>query len=150
MDDMKAALGRHPFFVGVPESVVAGALRQAEFLNWKKDEVIFRKGGRAHSVYLIRRGRVAVEMPAPDRGPVHIQWVRSGEVLGWSWLLPPYRWRFDARAHTATRAIALPAAWMRTQCRRVPRLGNRVMKHTADIIMNRWTRAVKRRLDAGR
>lgn len=150
MKDLQSALARHPFFAGVPVPVLAGALRHAELVAWKRGETIFRKGGWARSVYLIRRGKVAVEMPGADGGPDRIEWVRGGEVLGWSWFVPPYRWRFDARARTATTAIALPAAWMRAQCRRVPELGNLVMKRTAGIILHRWTGAARRLLDSGR
>ena len=61
-------------------------------------QLLFREGDPADTFYLVRHGSVALETFVPARGPVMIETLEAGEVVGWSWLFPPYRWHFDARA----------------------------------------------------
>jgi CRP-like cAMP-binding protein len=83
-----------------------------------------------------------VELFAPQRGAVAIDTYGEGDVLGWSWLIPPYHWRFDARAIEPTRAISLDARCMRTKCENDHDLGYELMK--------RFARIIEQRLDATR
>ena len=112
--DMIEELGRHPFMKGLSGELVA---RMAEctdgIVHWNDDEVIFRSGGEADKCYLIRNGEVALEMHSPGVGSRIIQTVARGQVLGWSWLFPPYRWAFDARVLTPTDAVVLDGAKVR-------------------------------------
>ena len=71
----------------------------------KKRDVIFREGEEANNFYLIRSGRVALQLFADRRGPLVISTLEEGDILGWSWLSSPYRWKFTARALEVTRAI---------------------------------------------
>src|ERR1700682_3616798 len=61
-------------------------------------ELLAREGETAKTFYLIRAGHVALDLHPPDRGVVSIQTVEAGEIVGWSWLVPPHRWQFDCRA----------------------------------------------------
>ena len=99
-------------------------------------EMIFRQGGSADQCYLIRHGRVSVEICSP-KGPVIIQTLGEGEVLGWSWLFPPYKWHFDARALELTRAIALDGVCLRGKCDQDPKLGYELMKRFSAIMHER-------------
>jgi CRP-like cAMP-binding protein len=69
-------------------------------------QIIFQKGETANRFYLIERGRVALESSAGD-DVVRIGQVGPGDLLGWSWIFPPYVWHFDARAIEPTTAIFL-------------------------------------------
>ncbi len=64
---------------------------------------IFKEGEAADTFYLIRDGKVAVEIFAPQRKPIIVATLGEGEILGWSWLLPPYQWKFHARAMRSAR-----------------------------------------------
>ena len=79
---------------------------------------IFKEGQEANEFYLIRDGRVALEIFAPQRKPTIIETLGEGEILGWSWLLPPYQWRFHARSVGQTRAIALDGRCLGPSARR--------------------------------
>ena len=97
-------------------------------MRFNAGESVCRQGDEANHFYLIRAGKVALEIPVPGRGTVTIQTLGDGEILGWSWLIPPYRWRFDARAVETTRAIAFDGRCLRSKCEEDPQLGYELLK----------------------
>ena len=78
----------------------------------------------------------------PARGPMMIETIEAGEVIGWSWLFEPYRWHFDARALSAVRATAFDGACLRAKCETDPALGYALMSRFAQVLIERlqWTR----------
>ncbi|MBL8222353.1 MAG: cyclic nucleotide-binding domain-containing protein, partial [Bryobacterales bacterium] len=78
-------------------------------------EYIFRQGEEANHFYLIRQGKVTKEISPPQSEPLVVQTLEEGDILGWSWLVPPYQWKYDAKAVTMTRAIALDGACLRNK-----------------------------------
>jgi CRP/FNR family cyclic AMP-dependent transcriptional regulator len=104
--------------------------------------VLFREGEAADRFFLIRHGSVALELYVPARGPAIIETLEAGEVAGWSWLFPPYRWHFDARALTPVRATAFDGACLRGKCEDDPKLGYELMSRFAQVLIERlqWTR----------
>jgi len=109
-------LAVHPFVVGMEESQVR---RIAECLTtvtqFATDQAIFHSGGVARVLYLIRSGDVALEVAAPGAGTRIVATLHAGDALGWSWMFPPYRWAFDARALAPTEAIVIDGEKLR-QC----------------------------------
>ena len=99
---------------------VAGCGRNVRF---DAGEQLFREGDAADVFYVVRHGSVAVETFVPARGPMMIETIEAGEVIGWSWLFPPYRWHFDARALTQVRATYFDGACLRGKCDADPALG---------------------------
>ena len=85
----------------------------------------------------MRAGRVAIELHAPGRGARVLQTVGPGEILGWSWLFPPYRWAFDARAVEEVRAVEFDGACLRKKCEADPVLGYALMKRFAGVFARR-------------
>ncbi|HEX6696378.1 MAG TPA: cyclic nucleotide-binding domain-containing protein, partial [Solirubrobacteraceae bacterium] len=77
------------------------------------DEWIMREGEDARAFYVIRQGAVALQTAVPGRGAVVLQTLHDGELLGWSWLVPPYKAAFDARSLGTTQAIQLDGACLR-------------------------------------
>jgi CRP/FNR family transcriptional regulator, cyclic AMP receptor protein len=100
-------------------------------------QFLFREGESADTFYVIRNGRVQVETFSPEHGPIIIQTEAEGEVLGWSWLVPPYHWRFDARATEQVRVIAIDGKCLREKCEEDHNLGYELMKRFALIIAER-------------
>jgi hypothetical protein len=78
-----------------------------------------------------------VEVIAPQRGAITIETVGDGELLGWSWLIPPFQWHFDARALNLTRAIALDARCLRGKCDADPALGYELLKRFSQVMEQR-------------
>lgn len=114
--NLESILNEHPFFAGMKaeyKELLAGCASNVRF---KSGQFILREGGPANAFYLLREGKVALEICPPGRKPIPIQKLAEGDVLGWSWLVPPFRWRFDAHAVGPTRAIALDAQCLRKKC----------------------------------
>jgi len=80
---------------------------------------------------------VALEIFAGHRGPITVETLEDGDIVGWSWLFPPYRWRFDARAVETTRAIALNGKCLRTKSEQDHDLGYELLKRFARIVEER-------------
>jgi CRP/FNR family cyclic AMP-dependent transcriptional regulator len=137
METLQRILAEHPFFKGLEMPYLQLLAECASNVRFNAGEVIFREGEEADLFYLIRQGKVAVEMFAPNRGPVIIQTLGEGDLLGWSWLIEPYRWRFEARAVELTRAIALDGECLRLKCEEDHSLGYELMKRIAHVIEHR-------------
>jgi CRP/FNR family cyclic AMP-dependent transcriptional regulator len=137
IENLERMLTEHPFFEGLNKRCLQLLVECASNVRFNAGEVIFREGEEAGLFYLIRHGRVSVETFAPNRGPIIIQTLGEGDLLGWSWLIEPYRWRFEARAVELTRAIALDGTCLRGKCEGDHELGYELMKRIAHVIEKR-------------
>jgi CRP-like cAMP-binding protein len=144
---LESVLAEHPFFRDLPPDDLAYIAGCARNVRFEEGQYIFREGEQADHFYLIRHGRVALEIFVPERGPLVTETVAEGEVLGWSWLFPPYRWSSDARAVEVTAALALDGACLRAKCETDTRLGYELMRRFAQIIMERLHATRVRLLD---
>jgi CRP/FNR family transcriptional regulator, cyclic AMP receptor protein len=138
IESLERILAAHPFFKGMEPVYHQLFLDCASNVRFEAGEYIFREGGEAEQFYLIRHGRVAVEISTPERGSVIVQSLGEGDVLGWSWMMPPYRWRFDARAVELTRAIALDGRCLRERSEEDHDLGFQLMKRSAQVMEERF------------
>jgi CRP-like cAMP-binding protein len=137
METLERILLEHPFLKGLDRSYIELIVGCASNVRFNAGEFIFREGEEANRFYFIRHGRVALEIFVPERGAITIQTLGEGDVLGWSWLFPPYRWHFDARALELTRAIALDGKCLRQKCEENHDLGYELMKRFAHVIEER-------------
>jgi CRP/FNR family cyclic AMP-dependent transcriptional regulator len=137
METLERILGEHPFFQNLDEPYLQLVTGCASNVRFEPDAYIFREGEEANQFYLIRQGRVALQILAPDRGPITVETLEEGDILGWSWLIPPYNWHFDARALELTRAIALDAKCLRRKCEEDHNLGYELLKRFGHIMEQR-------------
>jgi CRP/FNR family cyclic AMP-dependent transcriptional regulator len=144
-ESLERILGEHPFFGGMEEPYLQLFVDCASNVRFNAGEMIFREGEDANTFYLIRHGKVALETSGPQHGSVIIETLSEGEVLGWSWMVPPYRWRFDARAVEAVRAIALDGRCLRGRSEEDHDLGYELMKRAA-LVMERRLQAARLQL----
>ena len=147
MQTLDELIASSPVFAGMPAeylTLVAGCAQNAGF---EEGALLFREGDVADTFYLVRRGRVAFELHTPDRGGLVIETADSGDVVGWSWLFPPFRAHFDARAVEEVRAIAFDGACLRGKCEEDPRLGYELMQRFAQIMIDRLQHTRFRLLD---
>ncbi len=110
-------------FRSLAEHQIDRLCRASSETRFEPREIIVRAGDAADEFYLLRSGRAAVEVFTHDRGPITIQTVAAGDILGWSWLVEPFRWHFDAQATERTEAIAFDARQIRAACRTEPEFG---------------------------
>jgi CRP/FNR family cyclic AMP-dependent transcriptional regulator len=142
METIEGLLHEVPLFRGMTNEqleLLAGCASNARF---QEGAVLFREGEAADTFYLVRHGTVALETFVPSRGAVTIETIEPGEVVGWSWLFPPYRWHFDSRAITLVRATAFDGACLRGKCEADSALGYDLMSRFAQVLIERlqWTR----------
>jgi CRP-like cAMP-binding protein len=135
----------HPFAKDMPRRVLERLADFAIETEFAPGEVIFREGDPANRFYLLLEGKVALESFVEGRGLVTVQTLSGGEVLGWSWLFPPYYWHFDARAVEPTRAVFLYGTPLRELCAEDPQIGYELFKRFAAIVVNRL-QATRRQL----
>ena len=135
-------LAEVPFFAELSAAQVELLAGCASNVGFASGDMLFREGGAADVFYVVRHGTVAIEAFTPTRGGMTIETIGAGEVIGWSWVFPPYRWHFDARALTEVRATSFDATCLRAKCEDDPRLGYDLMKRFAQVFSERlkWTR----------
>ena len=135
----------HPFCRGLSVRHVQILIDSAMETEFAAGQLIFREGDIANRFYLLQAGQVALESSAREREPILIQTVGAGDVLGWSWLFPPYYWHFDARAVERTTAIFFYGTRLREQCEADHDLGYELIKRISLILLNRL-QATRRQL----
>ncbi|MFN8162201.1 MAG: cyclic nucleotide-binding domain-containing protein [Solirubrobacterales bacterium] len=105
--------------------------------SFEAGDRLFREGEAADYFYALRRGRVALEIFVTGRGPITIETLGPGELLGWSWIFPPFRWHLDATARERGTAIAFDAACLRGKCDEDHELGYELMRRFATLLIER-------------
>ena len=128
------SLKEHPFARSLHPRHLEILLACARRCTTDAGQYIWRQGEQADSLLLICSGQVSLEIAIPLQGSLAIETVGPGEVLGWSWLLPDYRWQFDARAITAVDAICLNGQSLRDQCERDSTFGYRLLKILTPVV----------------
>jgi CRP-like cAMP-binding protein len=134
MQSLEPYLAEHPFLKGLKPNLLKILVGCASNVRFDVGQFILREGEEANNFYIIRHGKVAIELFAAERGTITIQTIGEGEILGWSWLISPYRWRFDARVVDLTRAIALDGKCLRTKCEQDHNLGYELLKRFVHVI----------------
>lgn len=147
MEDLDRILREHPFFRGLPAPFYGFVGGCAKNVLFEPSARIFKEGAEAAHFYLLREGQVALELASGEGTMITFQTIGPGDVLGASWLVPPYRWTFDARALVRTRAIALDAVCLRTKCEENPELGWDLMKRFVPVLVERMQAARLQMLD---
>jgi len=147
MQTMEEVLGSQPFFAGLN----AGAMRLiagcASNVHFAEGEFLFQEGHEANQFWVIRRGRVAMQLESPGQGAIVTDTMDEGEVVGWSWLVPPYRFFADGRAVTPVSATALDGACLRGKCEADPELGYQLLKRVTSVMYQRLQSTRIRLLD---
>lgn len=137
MEGLERILAEHRLFAGLGQPFIELAAGCAKNTVFRPDEYVFHAEEPADWIYLVRHGRVALELATPGHGAIQFETVGEGEIVGVTWLLPPYRWGSDARAIELTRAIALDARCLRDKCEADHDLGYEVLKRFLPVLVQR-------------
>ncbi len=147
METLEDIVLAQPFFAGLEPAIgalIAGCARNHRF---DPDTYLFHEGEDASEFFLLREGDVALEIHAAGRPTLVLGTVHAGDIVGASWLIPPYRWNSDARARTPVRALGIDAACLRGKCEDDPRTGYAMMKRFAPLLVRRLQAAHLQLLD---
>lgn len=134
---LEQIVSEHPFFAGVDEAFCKLVSGCAKNVHFEAGQYLGREGDPADKLYMLRHGRVAFEIAAPGRTPVTFQTIGEGDIVGVSWLIPPYRWSYDAKAVDFVRAIAIDATCLRDKCEADHDLGYEMMKRFVPVLVKR-------------
>ncbi|HWN96252.1 MAG TPA: Crp/Fnr family transcriptional regulator [Methylomirabilota bacterium] len=128
---------QHPFLAGMDERNRQIFLHGAKEQQFAPGEIIFREGDPANTLYLIEAGQVALETTSAGSGTTVIQTLGASDVLGWSWLFPPFAWHFQARATQPTRAICCDGGHLLVEAEEDPAFGYAVMRRISQLVIQR-------------
>jgi len=137
MKTLEPILKKHPFFKDLEQEYLEFIAGCASNVQFKQKEILMKQGDPADKFYLIREGMVAINLPVSTARTITLQTVCSGGIVGWSWLIPPYRYRFDCRVVEDTRAIVLDGKCLREKCEKNHDLGYEMLKRLAGVFTQR-------------
>lgn len=143
-------LAAQTFFQGMGERQLELLAQDSMLAGFLAGERILSEGGIANRFYLILEGQVELESLVYEEQAIHIQTLGAGDVLGWSWLFPPYYWHFDARAATPTKAIFFYGTHLRELCEENHDLGYELIKRVSGIVIRRLQAARRELVEHGK
>lgn len=136
-EELSELVQGHPFFHGFTAANVRAMSENAVARTYEAGDVLATEGTPANEFLLLFEGKVALEVGASDHPHITVQTVGPGEVLGWSWLVPPHRWRFDVRALKRTRVIAMDGGVLRRVLAARPSLGYKFLIRFLPLLAER-------------
>ena len=135
MQTLAPLLAAHPFFKDLEPRFLQVVMDCAANTRFPAGASLCREGEAANQFYLLRHGKVALQISVPERGPVTIETMEAGEVCGWSCLFPPYRWHFDVQALELTRTLVFDGQCLRAKCEADHDLGYALMQRFAQVMV---------------
>ena len=144
---IEKTLAENAFFAGLDAGAVDFLSKHAKERTVKGGEVLFRQGQHADKFYLVRSGRITVEIPAVYGPSMEIQNLGQGEVLGWSWFIEPYDWDFQARTEEDTELLEFDGDGVLQHCEDNASFGYEVLKRFTRLMSDRLTAARQRMMD---
>jgi CRP/FNR family transcriptional regulator, cyclic AMP receptor protein len=146
-ETMASRVALHPFLAGMNRGQLVLLADCAVSVRFAPGDIILREGDHADRVYLIETGRVILESGKGHGKPVVVDTIGAGDLLGWSWMFPPYSWQFTARAVEPTRAIFFTGPVLREYCERDHSLGFELLKRLTAVMNRRMQNARRKMLD---
>jgi CRP-like cAMP-binding protein len=101
--------------------------------------LLAREGETANAFHLIQSGHVSLGTRMPAHDDLQIHTAGPGDIVGWSWLVPPHRWQFECRAIDEVQGLKFNAEWLRSQCETDHELSHHLYKYLATVLAGRLT-----------
>ena len=127
-------LSAHEFFSEFSDDVLKFLCECPSTREIKKGQILFLQGEHADKFYVVRSGRISLQMPAIMCPTLVIQTVDEDQVLGWSWLISPYQWNFQTKAEDDSELLQFDGAVILAQCEQDPKLGFELVKKFAALM----------------
>jgi len=147
MQSIENYLSTHSFFAGLEDGFMKFLSNSAKELRIKEGGVLFQQGKPADKFYLLRSGQVSVQVPALVGPTLELQVLGEDQMLGWSWLIPPYRWNFQARALEDTELLEFDGSVILARCEEDPKFGYELFKRFAALMSERLDSARQKIMD---
>jgi CRP/FNR family transcriptional regulator, cyclic AMP receptor protein len=147
---MRQQLAANGFFAGLAPEFLDFLAAHAKTRAFKELEVAFHFGERAQSFFLVTSGHLSIEVAAIEGPALELQNLGPGSVLGWSWLIAPHRWAFQARATTPATLIEFDGDAVLAECEANPKFGYEVLKRFSALMSDRLRHARQRMIEEWR
>jgi CRP-like cAMP-binding protein len=147
MSSIKDYLSSHAFFSGLNDDFIEFLADSATKMRIKEGESLFKQGERADKFYLLRSGQISIQVPALMGPTLDIQTLGEDQILGWSWLISPYRWSFQARAVEDSEVIEFDGSAILERCEKDPAFGYELFKRFAALMSERLDAARQKMMD---
>jgi len=143
-NEIEAILKGHPFFEGLDAGQLSAIADCATDSQYETGQFIFKEGQPSEHFFLIRSGGVALEIFVPGKGPIILQTIHENSILGWSWLVPPYKKQYDAQAVKPVKALKFDGKKVRGLCEKDPKLGCTLLMKFSEIMSERlWATRIQ-------
>ena len=139
MNELSQFLATQSDLRGLTQEQIEKLIECTATIYVKQGENLFTTGSMANQFYVIKSGRFDLSLYTEQRGPQTLETIRRGEVLGWSWILPPHRWVFDAKAVVDSEVIVFNAFTVLDMCKKDPDLNTSILKLFLKILSRRLT-----------
>ena len=150
MKNIEARVSDHPFLRSLTPEHLEIATKNATDAEYEPDQILFREGEPANRFFLIESGRVAIEWRSPEGRTLRVQTLGAGEVVGWSWMFPPFCWHFQARAVEPTHMLVLDGAHLLVTAEDDPKFGYDLMRRISQILIDRLQASRKKGIESDR
>jgi CRP/FNR family transcriptional regulator, cyclic AMP receptor protein len=139
---------------GLSSDEAAKVMALGKLVSIPAGSALFNLGDQADRVYLVVRGRIALTLPIQIRGAeedVLVEERLAGETLGWSGLIPPYRFTLKATASVESELLSFSREQLLGHFAAYPPVGYTVTGNVAAVIGHRlqvfqtmWVREMQR------
>ena len=140
-------LSAHEFFSEFSDDSLKFLCECSSTREIKKGQILFLQGEHADKFYVVRSGHISIQMPAIMGPTLEIQAVDEDQVLGWSWLISPYKWHFQTKAEEDTELLQFDGAALLARCEQEPKFGYELLKKFAELMSVRLTSASQKMMD---
>ena len=140
-------LSAHEFFSEFSDDVLKFLCECSSTREIKKGQILFLQGEHADKFYVVRSGRISIQMPAIMGPTLEIQTVDEDQVLGWSWLISPYQWNFQTKAEEDSELLQFDGAAILARCEQEPKFGYELLKKFAGLMSVRLNAARQKMMD---
>ena len=149
MDNQAITLFLHelPYLQGLEQRYIQWIADHSRIQKLESQETIFTRDTPAETFYIIFSGEVEIGIPSLFGAPLVLQRLKSNDVLGWSWLISPYKWHFEAVAATKAELICVDGVGLRELCDSNPDFGYQILKRFSKLMMERLDSARMRIID---
>ena len=127
-------LSAHEFFSEFSDDVLKFLCECSSTREIKKGQILFLQGEHADKFYVVRSGRISLQMPAIMGPTLEIQAVDEDQVLGWSWLISPYQWNFQTKAEEDVELLQFDGVAILARCEQEPKFGYELLKKFAALM----------------
>ncbi len=140
-------LSSHEFFSGFNDDILKFLCECSSMHEIKKGQILFRQGENADKFYVLRNGCISIQMPAIMGPNLEIQALGKNQILGWSWLIPPFKWSFQAMAEEDSELFMFDGTAILARCEREPKFGYELLKKFAALMSMRLDAARQKMMD---